>query len=317
MDRGARDNQPSSIASPPPFEMLFEAAEGAFQEIVRPIPGIELPLWTKFNEFTGGLRAHEITLLSAPTGAGKTQLNANLSLQLLMNRIPHFVASVETGRHDFIRRMVSAMEKKDYNDGRAHPVEEIKGVAARVLPTFKINNIAFSRYEDRVKISMMIESLKRVHDAIGAKVAILDNLNFFLQPTSVAMERAEFDDAIHEFVMVAKRELPMHIWLILHPRKTLNGRVESEFDIKGSATAVQEAANVMLWNRPTDADIRDHSLTINHRELKFCKIRKRGSSVGVKIFYQYNGGLYDEIGFEQHGKKDFGLRNGPYLPGMG
>ena len=70
--------------------------------------------------------------------------------------------------------------------------------------------ILISSYDNRVAIEDMVATLKYMHQEYGCTVAILDNLNFFLKVVSAQMEKAEMDNAMHEFVMLAKK-IPMHI----------------------------------------------------------------------------------------------------------
>jgi hypothetical protein len=93
---------------------------------------------------------------------------------------------------------------------------------------------------------------------------------------------------------MAAKDLPMHIILIVHPRKTDGGRVESEFDIKGSSTAVQECSNVALYNRPKNEDLESRARAFTDRELVFRKIRKRGMNVGRPVWFSYEGGRLQE-----------------------
>lgn len=255
-------------------------------DLLKPPSGLRLPWWPKITESMGGLRPHELTLLCAPTGTGKTQILANLVAQLLFQNIPMFVAPVETGRVDFIKRIISTLENKDYNDGSQITVSEAKRISDKFEPFMKDKELYIATCEERVDVEEMIETLTFMHAVHKVKVAILDNLNFFLKVTSTTMEKAEMDEAIHRFVVLCK-QIPMHVILVVHPRKTINSRVESEFDIKGSSTAVQEAANVILFNRPTPEQIKDFGIRPTDRELIFKKIRKRGSNVNKPIFLAF------------------------------
>jgi hypothetical protein len=105
------------------YRPLIEVWDSAMQELALPPKGVKLPWWEKFTEYTGGLRPHELTLLCAPTGAGKTQFLANVSAQLALQDVPHFIAPVETGDIDFTARIFSALEKKDLNTGEPVDVE--------------------------------------------------------------------------------------------------------------------------------------------------------------------------------------------------
>lgn len=266
----------------------------AAEELLNPAIGVPLPWWPRFTGLLGGMRPHELTLLCAPTGAGKTQLLANLSAQLLIGKIPHFVAPVETGDTDFVRRVISCLAKRDYNNGDGVNGDELQKLTAQYANIVAKGPLNLATYDNRVAIEDMLTMLKYQHQTYGTRVALLDNLNFFLKVVSSQHEKAEMDNAMHEFVMLAKK-LPMHIILIVHPRKTEKGRVESEFDIKGSSTAVQEAANVLLFNRPLPEDVEKGRREITDRELVFKKIRKRGENTNKPIWLAYAGGRLQEL----------------------
>lgn len=203
------------------------------------------------------------------------------------------VAPVETGDTDFVARMASAIVSEELNTGDVMAEEFIvrqlasAGVVINDSPTY------ITTYDNRVSIEELLMVLEFLVTSKGVQVALLDNLNFFLEVTRADEQIIEMDRAVHELVMFCKKH-PVHILLIVHPKKTVNGRVESEFDIKGSSTAVQEAANVILFNRPTEKDVNDGFRKLNDRELVFKKIRKRGQYVNKPIWIKYEKGRYSE-----------------------
>jgi replicative DNA helicase len=277
-----------------PYRPLAEVWIDAATVLVDPPKGIPLPWWPTFTHYTGGLRPNELTLLCAPTGAGKTQLLANLSAQLLIQDVPHFVAPVETGDVDFVVRVISVLEGKDFNTGDRFSIEQIQALTTKHEDLLK-RNLFIATYDNRVDVREMINMLTFMHQEHGCQVALLDNLNFFLKVTSAQNERAEMDNAVHEFVMHGKK-IPMHKILVVHPKKTDGGRVESEFDIKGSSTAVQEASNVLMFNRPKTQEVDDKLRHRSEREAVFRKIRRRGQYVGYPIWFEFKGGKYTEAG---------------------
>lgn len=271
----------------------------AFQEIVNPPEGVPVPSWEKFTKFTGGLRMHEFTIFCGATGAGKTQFLANLAVHLTKQNIKCLVAPVETGHTDFARRMLSVVAKRDLNTGESFP-HSLFMSSFRANPQIS-DNVFFSTYDNRVDIGEMVQTLKFMSEKEGVKVAILDNLNFFMKPTRSSDTILEMDEAVHTFVMLAKK-IPIHIFLVMHPRKTEGGKILSEFDIKGSSTAVQEASNILLMNKPS-ADEIDYLVNgsenlkgINKfcREFVFKKIRKRGFYVNETFYMRYDAGAYIE-----------------------
>jgi energy-coupling factor transporter ATP-binding protein EcfA2 len=276
----------------PDFVSVIDESIRRMQE---PEESMTMPGWAMFNSLTGGIRPSEFTIVCGPTGAGKTTWLANLAAELLVAHIPHYVASVETGPHDFVIRTISAIDGQDYNTGQAVPAETIERLKREYGPILKSRDMFLSLYETKVDPRRMLCDLYYARKEKGAKIAILDNLNFFNPIVESREAIASMDRTLHDFVMLNKA-IGLHTFLVMHPRKTDGGRVESEFDIKGSSTAVQEASNVLLLNRPTaeDEELKGYDRRM-HRELKFAKIRRRGINSGKRIMYKSNGAVYAEV----------------------
>lgn len=217
---------------------------------------------------------------------------ATLAADIVLQGFPVFAAPVETGDRDFLARVFSAASDVELNAAESVSEATINRVFETGIRPIYESPLLISNYDNRVEIDELIAVLS-VMVTKGVKVALLDNLNFFLEITSADMERAVMDEAIHKLVLFTKKN-PIHILLICHPKKTTNGRVESEFDIKGSSTSVQECSNVILFNRPTQQQIDDGDRDWTHRELVFKKIRKRGMYVNKPIWLQYRSGGYHE-----------------------
>lgn len=244
---------------------------------------IQFPCWGQFNRMVNGIRTHEFTILCGPTGAGKTTLLANWACLLGYAGIPLFVGAVETGRHDFLRVVAGILAGRD--PYKPWEPGELMAVQEKHPQVLNSKQHVFTCYDSRVRHRRFLADLLYAHETFGTKVALVDNLNFLLEVKSGQDQLVAMDQAVHDFVVFVKK-IPMHVVMVMHPRKTEKGRVESEFDIKGSSTAVQEAANVILWNRlanESDAAYDAHPNLC--RELKFAKVRKNGRAVGARIIY--------------------------------
>lgn len=280
----------SFLVHPPKHLNMRQVFIQAIDELAKPFPSITLNRWSVWNKLTGGFRMREFSILCGPTGKGKTTFLANLSAQLLEQRVKHFVMSVETGHTDYMKRVLSAMEGEDLNTGDPVGAKHLAEIAARHVQAISTGCIEFSLYEDRVPVEQLKNDLLAMAK-IGCRIAFIDNLNFFMEVTRDPV--MEMDRVIHELIIFCK-QVDMHIVMVMHPKKTEHGRVESEFDIKGSATAVQEAHNVFLFNPPRAEAVAKGASSWNEREIKIAKMRRRGKHVGSTIVFENRNTLYQE-----------------------
>lgn len=282
-----------------PIANTLNILNTAVDEIMDPPKGTELNGWKTFNLFTGGLRPKEFSIFCGPTGAGKTLFLANLSAKLIEQNQKIFFAPIETGEIDLAKRILSVYAKTDFTFGdRISGDSKEKAALDNALRDYQekiVRNLVVTTYDGRVDVDELIDVLRFANDVHKANIAILDNLNFFLKPSRGGDQTLEMDETIHKFVQFVKKT-PMHVILVMHPKKTEHGKIISEFDIKGSSTAVQEATNVLLMNRLTDEEQSYLGYSDFDREFVFKKIRKRGKFVNKK-FYMGNkdgNGNYEE-----------------------
>lgn len=265
----------------------------AVEELSRPYPSIKLDDWKRWSEATGGFRPREFSIFCGPTGTGKTTFLSNLSAQLLKQQVKHFVMSVETGHTDFMKRILSVLEGEDLNTGDPVPAAKLANLHMKYDHLLTSNAIEFSLYEDRVPVEQLMADVRHMV-GLGCKIAMIDNLNFFMDVTSERNQVLEMDRVVHELIVFCK-QIDVHIIMVMHPRKTEHGRVVSEFDIKGSSTAVQEAHNIFLFNRARPT--KDGLVTKQDREVTLNKMRRRGSHVGKTLVFGSTGTRYEERGY--------------------
>jgi replicative DNA helicase len=273
---------PSHTVHADPMSRVYYEAQS---EMIAPVPATHFKLFPNLDRMTGGLRPKEFTILCGATGTGKTTLCANLSRDLLLSQVPQFVASVETGHTDYVRRMISAIAGYDWNTGDPVPMDMLRVFNDQNLEHFKSDTAWLSLYDNRTTVEALMADIAYMVRMNGTKVVLIDNLNFFLEVTSAANAVVEMDRVIHELIIFCK-QVPVHVIMVMHPKKTEHGRVESEFDIKGSSTAVQEAHNVLLWNRVHPDLVKAGVATEGDRELMIAKMRRKGKFVRRRLIFR-------------------------------
>lgn len=281
-----------------PIAKTIEVLDLAAVEIINPPLGAHISGWNNFNRMTGGLRPREFSIFCGPTGAGKSLWLANLTAKLIEQDQKVFVAPIEIGEVDFTKMVLSVLAGHDFISGEPAD-QETRDKLHWALKKYHekiIRNLVVTTYSSRVDIDEFIDLMKFVQDTHQANIMIVDNLNFMLKPARGGDQTLEMDETVHKFVQSVKIT-PMHIFLVMHPRKTVDGKIVSEFDIKGSSTAVQEATNILLMNRLTRDEQEAYGLTGYDREFVFKKLRKRGKFVNQN-FYMRNEdgkGRYTEV----------------------
>lgn len=274
-----------------PMKQTFLAAA---EELLCPFPSTPIDDFPMLNKIIGGFRPNEFSILCGATGTGKTTLTANWSASWLRQGVPHFVASVETGRTDFVKRVMSVLMDEDWNTGDAVPLRRVQEFSSQHRELIKNDSLHLSRYENRFSVETLMADIAWHVKHKKIKVALIDNLNFFMEVTRAQDAVIEMDRVIHELVVFSKN-IPVHIVMIMHPKKTETARVESEFDIKGSSTAVQEAYNIFLFNRADPDLVKSGDLDKFDREVKIAKLRRRGRANGVRLILStQNGVKYNE-----------------------
>jgi len=268
--------------------------------LISDIPAVTISGWPNFNQCFGGFRSNEFSVLCGTSGTGKTTFLANLSAHLLLQNVPHFVASVETGPHDYVLRTISALSAKDYNSGDKFSKEEIEMLIKRMSPIFKRGLLKVSQYISKIDPKRILCDLLYARKEYGCKIALLDNLNFFMPFVDFEKSNSALDKTIHDFVMFCKN-IDMHIVMVMHPRKKEDAdgcaRVDSEYDIKGSSTIIQESHNVILLNKPTKKQAENGYSQESHREITFAKLRRRGAYTGKRIMFENVESKYFERSF--------------------
>lgn len=228
--------------------------------------------------------------------SGKTTLLANMYAILVGAGVPAFAAPVEVGGESFARAVFSIMQGCHKNAFRG----KWKEINTSQKALFYSNeNMLISKYQSRVNHMYLLADLLHAYRTRGTKVALLDNLNYMLHVRKGESPIEVYDEVIHDWVVFLKH-VPIHVWMVMHPKKTDSMRVEHEGDIKGSSTAIQEAQNVFLFNRLKDQFKAPSGVEpFWCREVKIAKCRENGKMWGQTIMFSLDkvSEKYEERGF--------------------
>ncbi|CAH0406082.1 unnamed protein product [Chilo suppressalis] len=198
--------------------------------------------WKRFPALTrllGGHRRGELTVLTGPTGCGKTTLCAEMSLDLAQQGVNTLWGSFEIRNSRLARTMLQQFAGVSLEQN----LQEFHKFADNFqkLPIFYL---AFHGQQPVKVVMEAVEHARYMHDISHV---VVDNVQFML---GLGEERD--GDRFHrqDAVIAAFRTFATarhcHVTLVMHPRKERESEDLSTSSIFGSAKASQEADNVLI-----------------------------------------------------------------------
>ncbi|KAF1797648.1 P-loop containing nucleoside triphosphate hydrolase protein [Mucor lusitanicus] len=213
-----------------------------YNEVLHPeqTRGVQSKDLPTLSNITKGHRAGELTILTGPTGAGKTTIISQLSLDYCKSGVPTLWGSFEIMNKRLAKKMLYQFAEKDIS---LDP-KEFDDIADR----FEQLPLYFLKFFSSTAISDVLKACHHAVYAYDVRHIVLDNLQFMLsQQGGNSLDKWDLQDhAIAEIRNFATQQ-DVHITLVVHPRKE-NGTNE-ELDIHsifGSAKVTQEADNVII-----------------------------------------------------------------------
>lgn len=233
------------------------------------------PSLKKLNKIMLGFRQGELTVLTGPTGAGKTTFLAHYSLVLAMfSDITTLWGSFEVKPERLLARTLLPQ----FNSLRTHVVgtkqhTNFSAVPIYFPPTYRNDNV--SQFIDMLNRSILQSNCKHI---------IIDNLQFLIGGTRE--DRFMLQD---RFVVELRRlasDKNIHITLVCHPRKYQTDMPIAMDQIYGGVRLVQEADNVMILQK-YGAD------GMNRNYIDIVKNRYAGTIGSVPLTFNPESKLYN------------------------
>lgn len=230
--------------------------------------GVKWKRFTELNELLLGHRLGEMTVLTGPTGSGKTTFMAEYSLDLCSQGVNTLWGSFEVS----IVRLCEVMLQQF----SGAPLPQDSTSFNTLASEFSTLPLHFLTYHGQQSATSVLKAMTEAVKVWGIKHVIIDNLQFMLGTNEhAAVDRWwEQDKAVTAFRRFATFH-NCHVTLIVHPKKVPDGQPLSIGSVFGGAKVTQEADNVLILQ------VKD-GLTINQSRKILQVVKNRyGGQLGV------------------------------------
>ena len=196
--------------------------------------------WQRFPALTKIMKGHrrgEVTVLSGPTGSGKTTFLSESSLDLCLQGVRTLWGSFEIKNTRLCRLMLTQFAQRRIE----YDIESFDKYA----DAFSCLPMHFMDFHGQQSLKSVLETMSVAVTQHNVDHVILDNLQFMIGSSST-VNRFDYQDMVIGSLRKFATEHNCHVTIVIHPRKQKLDEELTNNSIFGGAKATQEADNIFL-----------------------------------------------------------------------
>lgn len=209
------------------------------------VQGVKWKRYPALNKYLKGHRKGELTILTGPTGSGKTTFMSDYSLDLAMQGVSTLWGSFEIRNTRLASTLLRQFAGKPLLD---KSTEENLKEFETFANEFESLPLYFMTFHGEQQIKIVMEAIEHAQYVHDINHVIIDNVQFMMGIADDAKHIDRFwkqDAIIASFRTFATRK-NCHVTLVIHPRKEKDQDDLTTSSIFGGAKATQEADNVLI-----------------------------------------------------------------------
>ncbi|KAL7483359.1 hypothetical protein ACHAW6_009034 [Cyclotella cf. meneghiniana] len=286
-------------ASELPHERILKFSDlrdQVLHEIIHPekYRGAPMTSLPGFTALIKGFRRGEMTVLTGPTGSGKTTFLGQASLDLAEQGINVLWGSFEIKNTRLMQKLLQQYTKDVLPVGIAEKdlsIEEKQSVIttlSALADKFESLPLYFMKFHGGSDVDDVLDAMEYAAYVHDVEHIILDNMQFMISRQAADGKGSGYDKFEMQDIAVEKfrkfaTEYNVHVTLVVHPRKEDEGAKLGISSFYGSAKATQEADTVLILQ--SDG---------NRKYLDVKKNRFDGTIGHVPLHFQRKSGRYSE-----------------------
>lgn len=201
--------------------------------------------WQRFPALTNILKGHrrgELTIISGPTGSGKTTFLSESSLDLCLQGVKTLWGSFEIKNARLCKLMLSQFAQRRIE----YDIQSFDKYA----DAFSCLPMHFMDFHGEQSLTSVLETMSTAVAHFDIQHIVLDNLQFMIGNECNSrlshMNRFEYQDLIIGSLRKFATAYDCHVTIVIHPRKQKLDEELTNSSIFGGAKAIQEADNILL-----------------------------------------------------------------------